>query len=86
MWVVELSFSDAPERMEARAAHRVRLAALHESGVVKMAGPFGDGSGALIIFDVDVRDELDKLMAVDPYFTTPGVAVKTVRQWNPFLQ
>jgi hypothetical protein len=31
------------------------------------------------------RRTVDELIAADPYFTTPGVAVTRVRQWQPFL-
>ena len=52
MWIVTLVFTDAPERMAARPAHRQRLVALHQDGRVRMAGPLADDSGAVILFDV----------------------------------
>jgi uncharacterized protein YciI len=85
MWVVELTFNGAPERLAARAAHREKLMRLHEDGIVKLAGPLADDSGAIIVFDVPGRTELDELMAKDPYFTTNGVTVSHVRQWAPFI-
>jgi uncharacterized protein YciI len=86
MWIVELSFTGEPERLTARPAHRQVLSALHQQGVVRMAGPFPDDSGAMIIFDVPDRPMLDRLMADDAYFTTPGVTVHQIREWQPFLQ
>ncbi|MEV2242433.1 YciI family protein [Micromonospora sp. NPDC049891] len=86
MWIVELAFNDEPERLAARAAHRQRLSALQSEGVVRMAGPFADDSGAMIVFDVADQPGLEQLMADDPYFTTPGVRVHQVRQWRPFLR
>lgn len=68
MWIVELAFTGAPERLAARPAHRDRLAALHRAGTVRMAGPFADDSGAVIVFDVDDRAAVDVLIADDPYF------------------
>jgi uncharacterized protein YciI len=85
MWIVELAFTDAPERLAARPAHRDRLAALHRAGTVRMAGPLADGSGAVIIVDVPGRGDLDRLLGDDPYFATPGVAVTGIRAWDPFL-
>jgi uncharacterized protein YciI len=85
MWIVELSFTDAPERLAARPAHRERLTALHAAGTVRMAGPFADDSGALIVVDVPDRTALDAVLAADPYFSTEGVAVTGVREWRPFL-
>lgn len=85
MWIVELTFTGAPERLAARPAHRARLTALHERGLVPMAGPLADDSGAVIVFDAPDRPALDRLLADDPYLTTPGVTVHRVRQWTPFL-
>jgi len=85
MWIVELTFSAAPERLAARPAHRHRLTTLYGQGVVRMAGPLADDSGAVIVFDVPDRPALDRLLAEDPYLTTPGVSVHRVRQWQPFL-
>jgi uncharacterized protein YciI len=85
MWIVRLEFTDAPERLAARPAHRQRLVALHEDGRVRMAGPLADDSGAVIVYDVADRAELDRLLAEDPYFATPGVEVSRVDEWQPFL-
>jgi uncharacterized protein YciI len=86
MWIVALTFTEEPERLAARAAHRQRLTALHRSGIVKMAGPYADGSGALIILDVPDRTSLETLINSDPYFRTPGVTVTIVRQFQPFVR
>ena len=85
MWMVELGLLPAPERLSARPSHRARLKALHRDGVVPMAGPLADDSGALIVFNVDYWDDLEQLLSADPYFSTTGVSVKSVRQWNPFI-
>jgi len=85
MLIVECKFSDAPERLVARPAHRQRLTALHEEGMVKMAGPFADESGSVMIFDVDNRAALDVMLAADPYLSTAGVEIVSVREWSPFL-
>jgi uncharacterized protein len=85
MWIVELSFSGTPERLAARPAHRERLAELHRAGLVRMAGPLADDAGALIVFDVPGEAALDRLLAADPYLTTPGVHLTAKREWRPFL-
>jgi uncharacterized protein len=85
MWVLELSFDNAPRRLAARPAHRERLAELHRAGLVRAAGPWADDAGALIVFDVPDEAALDRLVAADPYFTTPGVQVTVKREWRPFL-
>jgi uncharacterized protein YciI len=85
MWIVELTFTDAPERLAARPAHRALVTELHEKGVIRISGPLADESGAVLVFDVPDRSELDRLLTADPYFTTPGVEVTRIREWAPFV-
>ena len=85
MWIVELSFTPDPRRLEFRTAHRDYLATLHQEGSLRMAGPLADDSGAMMIFDAETREDLDRLMAPDLYFTAPGVTVSSIRQWSPIL-
>ncbi|RKN48296.1 YciI family protein [Micromonospora endolithica] len=86
MWIVELRFLPTPERLAARPAHRDQLAALHTQGVVRMAGPLADDTGAVIVLDAPDRETVDAILAADPYFATTGVDVDAVRQWHPFLR
>jgi uncharacterized protein len=85
MFMVELSFTDAPQRLAARPAHRERLQSLHSDGVVRMAGPFPDDSGAMLVFDVADQSALDDLLAADPYYTTEGVRVVRTQAWAPII-
>jgi uncharacterized protein YciI len=85
MWIVELAFTQAPERLAARPAHREKLTALHEKGLLRMAGPLADDSGAVLVFDVPGRAAVDELMATDPYFRADGVTVRQPREWLPFI-
>lgn len=84
MVVLELAFDDDPRRLTARPAHRERLKRLHAEGRVLMAGPWQDDSGAMLIF-VGEDDEVDRLIADDPYYTTPGVRVTARRRWAPVV-
>ncbi|GAB1516776.1 YciI family protein [Actinophytocola sp. KF-1] len=85
MVVLELAFDDNPARLAARPAHRRRLAELHAAGVLVMAGPFADDSGALLVFDAE-RSEVDRVLAGDPYYATEGVRVVGLREWSPVVQ
>ncbi|NGO72217.1 YciI family protein [Streptomyces boncukensis] len=84
MQILELAFSRTPERLAARAAHREILARLHAEGRLLAAGPWDDDSGALLVFPGD-RAELDRLLAADPYYRTPGVEVVRVCTWRPVV-
>jgi hypothetical protein len=83
--MVELNLEPTDERLAARPAHRDKLAQLHDDGVVRMAGPFADDSGAVIIVDAEDRAAVDRLLADDPYYATNGVTVTSVREWRPFI-
>ena len=83
MFALQLTFSDDPARLDHRPAHRQRLAALAADGRLLAAGPWSDESGALLVFLVADRAEVDEILAADPYYTTPGVEVAGVHQWNP---
>lgn len=84
MVCVELAFANDPRRLHARAAHRQRLAELHERGVLAAAGPWDDDSGALLIFRLDEPDARAEVEA-DPYYTAPGVRIVSVRTWTPVV-
>jgi uncharacterized protein YciI len=85
MYLVELAFTDDPARLAARPAHREALLRLHRAGVVRMAGPFHDDSGAILVFDVADEATLETLIEADPYFRTAGVTVVRTREWDPFI-
>jgi hypothetical protein len=36
----------------------------------------------MLVFDTD-RHGLDEILAADPYYTTPGVTVAALREWQP---
>lgn len=82
MFALELAFTDDPARLEGRPAHRERMAALVAEGKVLAGGPFGDESGALVVFLVDTEEEARAIVDADPYYTGPGVEVVSLREWH----
>lgn len=85
MFVVELQFTNHPDRLSARPAHRERLQRLYDDGRLLAAGPWRDETGALLLFDVASEREVRDLMAEDPYYTAPELAVLPIREWAPIL-
>jgi len=83
MYAVQLAYEDDPARLGGRPAHRERLAGLAADGLLLAAGPWSDETGALLVFVVDTREELDSILASDPYYRSPGVTVSSVQEWNP---
>lgn len=83
MYAVQLAFSDDDTRLGLRPQHRERLAALAADGRLLAAGPWGDDSGALLVFLVDGRADIDAILADDPYYSADGVTVSSVQEWKP---
>lgn len=62
---------DAPNGQELRKLHREahleKLKNLSDAGKVVAAGPFTDGSGSLIIYNVATKTEAELIAKTDPY-------------------
>ncbi len=85
IYAVELAFDqDDDYRLSVRPAHRAYLAELTASGSLRMAGPFADAGGALLVYDVADRAALDAVLAADPYFSGEqhAASVVSVREWG----
>jgi uncharacterized protein YciI len=81
---------DAPDAREkrprVRPAHLQHLEPLVRAGRVRIAGPFLDGTGSLIVVEADSLGEVWALVAGDPYVTEGvfnRVDVKPFRQVLP---
>jgi len=85
MFILEVAILPTPERLAARPAHRELLAELKKQGKVHMAGPLADDTTAVIVWDVDTREEVEALMAAAPYYSTNGVTTTSIREWTPFI-
>lgn len=84
-FVVQLAFTDHDRRLDVRPAHREHLRRLHAAGKLLAAGPWADDSGALLVYEVADRAELDELMAADPYTPAGVCEVTQIREWTPIL-
>jgi uncharacterized protein YciI len=73
-------------RPQVRPAHLDNLRPLVESGKVVLAGPFTDGSGSLIVIDMDNEAQAMAFARSDPYVTQgvfERIEVKPFRQVFP---
>jgi uncharacterized protein len=70
-------------RPKVRPAHLKNLQPLVRAGNVKIAGPFTDGSGSLIIVDMESEAAAIAFANSDPYMTSGVFASVEVR---PFRQ
>lgn len=62
---------DAPNGQELRKVHRPahldKLQGLAKAGKIVLAGPFTDGSGSLIVYNVATKTEAELIAKTDPY-------------------
>lgn len=81
-FVLEYRYADLDARARVRPDHLAYMKSLHESGTVILAGPVGDGSGAMVVLQAGSEDEAAQVVKDDPY-TAAGVGVDHVlRPWN----
>jgi len=73
---------DEAKIAEVRPEHRKYLAQLFSKGQLAASGPFGDDSGALIIYETKDRQEAEALLKADP-FHEKGIFKKwQIRAWQ----
>jgi uncharacterized protein YciI len=71
------------EKVEAiRPVHRQYLTTLKANGQLAVAGPFTDGSGALIVYEAASAEEAESLLRGDPFHAN-GIFLRwQLRPWN----
>ena len=74
------------DKVEAvRPVHRQYLTQLKAKGQLAVAGPFTDGSGALIVYEAASAAEAEQLLEADPFHHN-GIFLRYVlRPWNPVM-
>lgn len=70
-------------RNEARPAHREWTGNLAEDGAILASGPYGDGAGALLIFNVTDEAALNSILKQDPFATAGVIAGTRITEWSP---
>ncbi|MHA6793096.1 YciI family protein [Pseudonocardia bannensis] len=68
-----------------RPMHREYLQGMVAQGVVRQAGPFGDGSGGLLIYDVADERELATWIDGDPFSVHGVIAESRTWPWTPVV-
>lgn len=81
-FVLEYRYGDMDARARARADHLAYMSRLHAAGQVVLAGPVGDGAGAMVLFRAGDEAEVRLLVEADPYTSAGASADITVRPWN----
>lgn len=81
-----ITFTDDVERRQTvRPTHREYLKSLIEAGKLHEDGPWGDDSGALVIYDAADIAEVQEIMGADPYTPNGIIAEVSIHEWNRVL-
>ncbi|GAE34281.1 YciI family protein [Halalkalibacter akibai] len=64
-----------------RPAHLEYLEGLEKEGKIFAKGPFLDGAGGMVIYEVDSLEEARKLAEADPY-VVKGVRKLELHEWG----
>ena len=72
-------------RNEHRPVHRQWLQDLVARGTLLAAGPFADGSGALLVFSAEDEGALNSLVSQDPFAIAGAIAAVKTTGWNPII-
>ncbi|MGH2587429.1 MAG: YciI family protein [Dehalococcoidia bacterium] len=77
--------ADEEKVQSMRPVHREYLRALIEQGKLAAAGPFVDGSGALIIYEAESPEQAEALLTSDPFHEAGVFATWAIRPWNQVM-
>jgi len=73
-------------RLQTRPVHREYLRSLFDEGKIRISGPWGDDTGAMIVYEVESADEAQALLDADPYTNAGVIANARIRPWTIVLQ
>ncbi|GAB3140393.1 YciI family protein [Amycolatopsis sp. NPDC004378] len=83
-YLVEITYVQE-KLQEVRPRHREFLGKLAEEGRVAVAGPLGDGTGGLTLYQADDEAHLKETIDRDPYFLEGVIAERSVREFKPVI-
>lgn len=85
LYALDYRYTDADLRARVRPRHLAYLRSLLEDGTLVMAGPWADGSGALVLFHADDDAQAQAVVDADPYTVEGASAERRLREWTVVL-
>jgi uncharacterized protein YciI len=77
--------SVGPRDQELWPEHAAFMDGLLDRGLIELAGPLSDGSGALVVVRSDSPDDVRAEFAADPWTVHDVLPVRDVTEWTIFL-
>ncbi len=81
-FVLTYTYADQAARTRTRDAHLEYLAGLHGRGEVVLAGPWADGVGAMVVYDVANEAAAREIVDNDPYTAAGVTGDPQLRPWT----
>lgn len=72
-----------PNRQAGYKQHRAFLDGLTSQGVLRLAGPFAEGRGEMIVLEGLDPDTVRKLVIADPWITQGVTVLERIVGWAP---
>ncbi len=85
LYALEYRYTDPGIRARVRPQHLAYLRSLLEDGTLVMAGPWADGSGALVLFHAEDDDQASSIVDADPYTVEGATTDRRLREWTVVL-
>jgi len=83
MFIAQLHYQKSFEEVQQHVeAHRSYLGTLYDTGKLIVSGPKTDKTGGLILFATTDRQEVENIIAQDPYHTL-GLAKYELLEFHP---
>jgi uncharacterized protein YciI len=83
-FIVEFRYNvDRGGRQAYHPAHASYLHSLAERGVLLLAGPLVDENAGLLLYEVEDREELERVLDSEPYVQAGVVAERRILEWQP---
>jgi uncharacterized protein YciI len=80
--VVRHYTDDTARIQEAREAHLAYVQGLAKNGSLTVGGLLNEGTGALLVFDVENEAQLAPLLRADPHWEKGVIVDEQVYPWN----
>ncbi|MFF3373156.1 YciI family protein [Streptomyces sp. NPDC002680] len=83
-FVVEFEYNvDRAGRQGLHPAHAENLYRLADNGVLLLGGPLVGENSGLLVYEVESREELQRILDEEPYVKGGVVARTRIQEWEP---
>ncbi|MPZ80379.1 MAG: hypothetical protein GEV28_08290 [Actinophytocola sp.] len=82
LFLLTYGYNDTGLRAERRDDHVAYLKTLKAAGSLVAAGPYGDQTGGTILYQADAEEDVEALVAGDPYTQADVTKDRHLREWK----